>query len=128
MKVRTGRPRERQTSNSFSVCGSTPLAASSTMTTLSTAQRPIRVLAEVLVARRVEQRDVMPLELELERRGADGDAALLFELHPVGHRVALRLAAAHGARELDRARVQQQLLGERRLAGVGVGDDGEGPA
>jgi hypothetical protein len=29
--------------------------------------------------------------------------------------------------ELDGARVQQQLLGERRLAGVGMGDDGERP-
>ena len=37
MKVSTGRPCCRQTSKSFSVCGSTPLAASSTITTLSTA-------------------------------------------------------------------------------------------
>ncbi len=37
--VITGRLRERQTSNSFSVCGSMPLAESSTITTASTAAR-----------------------------------------------------------------------------------------
>ena len=37
MKDSTGSRCERQTSNSLSVCGSTPLASSSTMTTLSTA-------------------------------------------------------------------------------------------
>ncbi len=91
-------------------------------------ERPVGVLAEVLVAGRVEQRDMMPVHLELERGGADRDAALLFHLHPVGDGVPLRLASAHGARQLDRAGVQQQFLGQRRLAGVGVRDDRERPA
>ena len=118
----------RQTSNSFRVCGSMPFAASSTITTLSTAsERAVGVFAEVLVARRVEQRDVVPVELELERGRADRDAALLLHLHPVGDGVALRLAAADGAGQLDRAGVEQQLLGQRGLAGVGVGNDGERP-
>ena len=39
-----------------------------------------------------------------------------------------RLAPAHRAGELDRAGIQQQLLGQRRLAGVGMRDDGERPA
>ena len=91
-------------------------------------QRAIGVFAEILVARRVEQRDVVPVELELERGGADRDAALLLHLHPVGGGVTPGLAAAHRARELDRAGVQQQLLGQRRLARVGVGNDREGAA
>ena len=37
MKVMIGMSRRRQTSNSFSVCGSMPLAASSTMIAESTA-------------------------------------------------------------------------------------------
>ena len=41
--------------------------------------------------------------------------------------MAPRFSAAHGAGELDRARIQQQLLGERRLAGVGMRDDRERP-
>ena len=40
----------------------------------------------------------------------------------------LRLARADGAGHLDRAAVEQQLLGERGLARVGVRDDGEGAA
>ena len=64
-------------------------------------------------------------EVELERRRGDRDAALALDVHPVGHGVALRLAAADGAGQLDRAGVEQQLLGERRLAGVGVRDDRE---
>ena len=87
----------------------------------------IRVFAEVLVARRVEQRHAAPLELELEGRGGDRNAALLLERHPVGRRVPARFAPPDGARELDCAGIQQQLLGQRRLAGVGMRDDREGP-
>jgi hypothetical protein len=39
--------------------------------------------------------------------------------------VPIRLAAAHRARELDGARVQQEFLGQRGLTGVGVGNDRE---
>ena len=91
-------------------------------------QRAVRVLAEVLVAGRVEQRDMVPLELELERRRADGDPALLLHLHPVRHRVALRPASAHGPGEVDRTGIQQQLLRQGRLAGIGMGNDRERPA
>jgi hypothetical protein len=42
--------------------------------------------------------------------------------------VARRLAPLHRAGQLDRAPEQQQLLGERGLARVRVGDDGEGAA
>ena len=41
--------------------------------------------------------------------------------------VALRLAAAHRAGQVDRPRVEQQLLGQRGLAGVGMGNDRKRP-
>jgi hypothetical protein len=44
----------------------------------------------------------------------------------VAWRLALRAFTAAG--DLDRAGEQQQLLGQRGLAGVGVADDGEGAA
>jgi hypothetical protein len=78
------------------------------------------------VAGCVQQRDVVSFELEFECRCADGDAPLLLELHPVRHRVPLCLAAADRACKLDGARVQQQLLRQRRLARIGMGDDCEG--
>ncbi len=90
-------------------------------------ERAIRVLAEVLVARCVEQRHAAAFELEFERRRGDRDAALLLERHPVGRRVLACLASPHGTGELDRAGIQQQLLGQRRLAGVGMRDDRERP-
>ena len=54
-----------------------------------------------------------------------GLAALLLQLHPVGGGGALVLARGDGAGELDGAAVEEELLGERGLAGVGVRDDGE---
>jgi len=87
---------------------------------------PVGVLGEVLVARRVEQVDRMTLVVELEDRRGDGDAALLLQLHPVGRRVPPGPARLHAAREVDGSAVEQQLLGQRRLARVRVGDDGEG--
>ena len=88
-------------------------------------ERPVGVFAEVLVARRVEQRDMVPVQLELERGGADRNAALLLHLHPVGDGVPLRPASPNGARQLDGSGVQEQFFGQRRLARVGVGNDGE---
>ncbi len=91
-------------------------------------QRAVGVLGEVLVARRVEQVDDAAVVRELHHRRGHRDAALLLEAHPVGGRVARRLAALHRAGHLDRAAEQQQLLGQRGLAGVGVRDDREGAA
>jgi hypothetical protein len=88
-------------------------------------ERAVRVLAEVLVARRVEQVQDSALELELQNRRGDGDAAALLHRHPVGRGVALLLAGADGAGLFDRAAVEEELLGEGGLAGVGVGNDGE---
>ena len=60
---------------------------------------------------------------ELQHRGGDGDAALLLDVHPVGHGVLGRARLAlDGARRLDAAGIEQQLLGKRGLAGVGVAE------
>ena len=88
-------------------------------------QDAIRVLREVLVSRRVEQVDLVALVLELHHARRHRDAALLLHLHPVGRRVPLLAPSLHRPREVDRAAVQQQLLGEGRLAGVRMADDRE---
>ena len=90
-------------------------------------QRAIGILAEVAVTRRVEQRHAPSLELELEGGRRHRDPALLLERHPVRRRVAPGLAAAHGAGELDRPCIEQELLRQRRLAGVGVRNDRKRP-
>ena len=86
-------------------------------------QRAVGVLGEVLVTRGVEQVHDAVAVRELHHRGSDGDAALLLEPHPVGGRMARGLATLDGACHLDRTAEQQQFLGERGLARVGVRDD-----
>ena len=76
-------------------------------------ERAIRVLAEVLVARRIEQRHAPPFELELERRGGDRDAALLLERHPVGGRM---LAAPCGRAPRRQARSRRRRAAASRSA------------
>ena len=86
-------------------------------------EHAVGVLGKILVSRRVEQVDRMAGVLELHHRRRDRDAALLFDLHPVGSRVARALARLDGARHLDRAAEEQQLFGQRRLARIRVRDD-----
>ena len=78
------------------------------------------------MSRGVENVDAEALVLELEHRGGDGDAALLFQLHPVGHRVPGRGLALDGTGQLDGPAVEEEFLREGGLACVRVGDDGEG--
>ena len=73
-------------------------------------EHAVGVLGKILVAGRVEQVDAVAVVVELQDRRADGDAALFFQLHPVGRGGALVLARGHGAGELHRAAVKQQLL------------------
>ena len=86
-------------------------------------QGAVGVLAEILVARRVEKIEHRAAILEMHHRGGDRDAALLLDLHPVRARTPCIAARLDRARDMDGAAEQQQLLGERRLAGVGVRDD-----
>ena len=92
-------------------------------------QDPVGVLGEVPVPRGVEQvQDVVPVR-ELQHRRGDGDAPLLLQLHPVRRGrplVAPPLHRSGGAAQ--GAAVEQELLGQGRLPGVGMADDGEGPA
>lgn len=91
-------------------------------------QHAIGVLAEVGVAGGVEQVDDLVLVRELHHRGGHRDAALFFQRHPVRGGVAGSLASLHRAGHLDRAAEQQQLFGQRGLAGVWMGNNGEGAA
>src|SRR5690606_2170536 len=84
--------------------------------------------AEILVARRVQQVEGAVPVVEGHRGGGHGDPALALYLHPVGVGATLRAARLDGASELDGAAHEQELLRERGLARVRVGDDREGAA
>ena len=91
-------------------------------------QRAVGVFGEVLVARGVENIDAVALVLELHDRGGYGDAALLFNFHPVGNGVARIFFALDGAGELNGASVQKELFGKRRFAGVRMRNNRKGAA
>ena len=58
-------------------------------------QRAIGVLAEILVAGRVQQVEQTAAILELQHGGGDGNPALLLDSHPVGDHLALVAPGAH---------------------------------
>ncbi len=78
------------------------------------------------MARRVEQIQHQVPEREAEHGGRDRDAPLALELHPVAGGATLVAAPLHCAGFAgERAAVEQELLGQGRLPGVGMRDDGE---
>ena len=88
-------------------------------------QRPGDLVGEVHMARRVDQvQDVLLAVLrgvmQAHRVRLDRDAALALEIHRVEH-LRFHLAGLQGAGELEEA------IGERGLAVIDVGDDGEIP-
>jgi hypothetical protein len=91
-------------------------------------QGAVGVLGEVFVTGGVEQVDDAVAVGELHHRGGDRDPTLLLQRHPVAGGVAGGLAALDRAGQLNGTAEQQQLFGQRGLAGVGVRDDGEGAA
>ena len=90
-------------------------------------QDPVGVLREVPVTGGVEQVDHVMAVGELQDRRRDRDAALLLERHPVRRGPPPPRPGLHRAGLGHRPGVQQELLGEGRLAGVGMADDGERP-
>ncbi len=88
-------------------------------------QRPVGVLGEVRVTRRVKQVEGPRPMREPQHGRRDGDAPLALQLHPVAGGRACLTARLDCAGLLDGAREQQELLGEGGLAGIRVADDGE---
>ena len=91
-------------------------------------ERPIGVLGEVLVPRRVQQVDPKALVVEVQNTRRDGDAAFLLHGEPVGSGVPGCFSGLHRPCEVNRTTKEQQLLGQRRLPGVRMADDREGTA
>ena len=91
-------------------------------------QRAVGVLAEVAMARRIEDVDAMLIELEVEHRARHRDATLFLEFQPVAGRMPRGLLRPHRSGFPHGASVEKQLLRQRRLARIGMGDDREGPA
>jgi hypothetical protein len=88
-------------------------------------QRSVGVLREILVSGCIENGDLAAVVLESHDRGGDRDAALLLDLHEIRRGRLADLVALYRAGGVYGAAEEQQLLGERGLARVGVADDAE---
>ena len=86
-------------------------------------QRAVGILGKVLMARGVQNVDALTLVPELQHRGRDRNTALLLDLHPVGNRMAAVFLALDHAGFLNRAAVEQKLLGDGGFTGVRVRND-----
>ena len=73
----------------------------------------------------VQDVDAVAVVLELEDGGGHGDASLLLDLHPVGHGGPAVLFPLDLAGLGNGPAIEEELLGEGGLTGVGVGDDGK---
>ncbi len=89
-------------------------------------QRAIGVFRKVLMARRVEQIEDGPAIFEGHHRRGDGDAALLLDLHPVRTRAPRLAAGLDLTGRANGAAQEQEMLGQRGLAGVRMRDDRKG--
>src|SRR5262249_11774287 len=89
-------------------------------------QRAVGVLAEILVAGRVEQVEDDAVMLEGHHRRGYRNPALALDCHPVGAGPPPLAARFDLASQLDRPAEQQQFLGQRGFAGVRVGNDRKG--
>ena len=91
-------------------------------------QGPVGVLREVLMPRRVQDVDAIPVILKLQDRGGDRDTSLLLDLHPVRHGVLCSGLPLYASRLVDGSSVQQELLCQGGLSRIRVGNDGKSAA
>ena len=89
-------------------------------------QGAVGVLGEVLVAGCVQNVDAEPLVLELHDGGRDRDAALLFDLHPVGGGGTGVFLALDLTGLGDGSAVEEELFRQGGLTGVRVRNDSKG--
>ena len=125
MLVDAGKGLEPQTLKLFKVCALRGIPVMTVINKWDRRQHPVGVLGEVAVAGGVDEVDHVVAVDELQRRRRDRDAARLLHRHPVRHGRAPVALAVDGARLGDHPGVEGEGLGQRRLAGVGVADDGE---
>jgi hypothetical protein len=120
--------RIRHTSKSLRVRASMPLAGVDHHDGgIDRGQRAVGVLREVLVARRVEEVED-PVAYSKVMTEVTTEMPRSFSMPIQSERVDAGSSSPSPRRELDRAAEQQELFGERGLAGVRVRDDREGAA
>ncbi|CCX65790.1 putative uncharacterized protein [Firmicutes bacterium CAG:791] len=91
-------------------------------------QRPVGILREILMSRRIQNVDAAAIIFKLKNGRGDRNSSLLLNFHPVGNRCLSRCLSLDRARLVDGSAVEKEFLRQRCFTGVRVGNDGEGPA
>ena len=89
-------------------------------------QRPVGILGEILMSRRIQNIDAVSVIFKLENGRGDGNSSLLLNLHPVAHRMAGRGFSLYAARQVDRAAIKQEFFCQSGLTCIRMGNDGKG--
>ena len=86
-------------------------------------QGTVGVFAEVLVPRGIDQVEHATFERKIQHGTRNRNTTLLFDLHPVTHRVAAVRLGAHVTRFADDVSVPEELFGDGGLTRVRVADN-----
>ena len=74
----------------------------------------------------IQQINAQVVVIKIDHTGGDGNPALLLHGHPIGGGGLGALFTLHFARLADHPAVINELFGDRRFTGIGVGDDRKG--
>ena len=88
----------------------------------------VSIFAEVLVPRGIDQVEHAIFEREIQHGTGNRNTTLLFDLHPVTHRVAAVCLGTHVTRFADDISVPEELFGDGGLTRVGVADNSKSAA
>ena len=88
-------------------------------------EHAVSVFGKILMAGCVQQIDFAIRIFKFHDRRGDGNAAFLFNGHPVAQGMLGRFAGLYRAGHLNGAAEKQQLFGERGFARIGMADDAE---
>ena len=83
-------------------------------------QGPVGILREILVSRRIQNVDAIPLIFKLKHRRGHRNSSLLLQLHPVRNSMMIGGLSFYAARRLNCSPIKQKFFCQRGFAGVGV--------
>ena len=77
------------------------------------------------MSRSIQNIDTITVIFKLQHGRGYGNTSVLLNLHPVGHRMSRCRLTFYASRQVDGSSVEQELLGQGRLTGIRVRDNGE---
>ena len=76
----------------------------------------------------IQNIDAVTVIFKLQYGRGNGNTSVFLNLHPVGYRMSGRCLTLYASCQVDGSSVEQELLGQGRLAGIRVGNNGKRPA